>query len=849
MLMSKAKLFAWQSVALAALGCSSNVSVTKPPAPPPPPPAPSAEAVISPALLKGEAKVSAWMKELTLDEKLKLVAGTGFDTTGIERLGIPQLRMTDGPIGVRKGKATRFLSTVGMAATFDPSVAEQVGKAIGQEVRAHGLNVLLAPCVNIHRTPLGGRNFESYGEDPVLAAKMSTAYIRGVQSQKVVATVKHFAVNNQETDRMTVDVRIDERTLHELYLPAFDAAVHEAKVQAVMCAYNRINGPYACENTYLLKDTLRERWAFQGLVMSDWRAVHSTAPSVRAGTDLEMPDAKYYTPALLRAALQEKTIDQSELDEMVRRQLRVIVHMGLDEPTAPTSVETIEAANRVVNRNAASASFVLLKNEKNFLPLDASKLKRVVVIGPSAKHIDAGGGSAHVDATREVTLLDALRTRLGTQVSIEYLPGMDEAMGLEVVPVTALRGPANQAPGLYAEYFDNAEFKGTPKFARQDTTVDFRYDLDGPTPDMPKDEFSIRWTGSLTAPETGKYLLAIESDDGSRVYIDDQLVIDNWGGHPPVLKANEVAFQAGVPRRIRIDYYESIIGASVSLKWKRIDPTMLPRAKRAAAAADVVIVAVGNDAGDETEGRDRERLELPRHQAELVRSIAESNPRTLVVLSGGSPVELAPFLGRVRGALMTWFPGQEAGDAMTDVLFGDVSPSGRLPFTWPKRRADAPDAPHFPGANGTVHYAEGMLVGYRYYDTKAIAPLFPFGYGLSYSKFEYRNLSVSAPDANGEVSVNVVVKNTGTRAAAEVVQAYVHPIGARLPRPEQELKGFVKVAIPPGEERPVQIGLGARAFSIYDVEKHDWSREPGQYEVRVGGSSREQRLTQVVTIK
>ncbi|HEY5961297.1 MAG TPA: glycoside hydrolase family 3 C-terminal domain-containing protein, partial [Polyangiaceae bacterium] len=498
-----------------------------------------------------------------------------------------------------------------------------------------------------------------------------------------------------------------------------------------------------------------------------------------------------------------------------------------------------------------SASFVLLKNEDNILPLDASKLKRVVVVGPSAAHIDAGGGSAQVEATRQVTLLTALRERFGSKTSVEYFPGMDEAVGLEVVPETALRGPEDKgkAPGLYGEYFDNVDFKGASRFARQDNKVDFHFELDGVNEDMPKDEFSIRWNGSITAPETGKYLLAIESDDGSRVYLDDKLVIDNWGGHPPILKANEVEFQAGVPRKIRIDYYESIIGASVSLRWKRMDPGMLGRAKRAAAAADLVIVAVGDDAGDETEGRDRLSFELPRHQANLVRTIADANPRTVVILSGGSPLDLGQFVGRVKGVMMTWFPGQEAGDAISDVLFGDVSPSGRLPFSWPKRRSDAPDAANFPGTRESVHYAEGLLVGYRYYDQKQIAPLFPFGYGQSYANFEYRDITVSPPAANGDVTVNLVVKNIATRPGAEVVQAYVHPIGPRLARPEQELKAFARVTLLPGEERSVNLTLGARAFSFYDPDRHDWVREAGKFEIRVGSSSRDQRRSQPIELK
>jgi len=441
-----------------------------------------------------DRQVEAWLVALTLDEKLGLVGGTGFDTVGVPRLHIPALRMTDGPVGVRVGQSTAFAAGVLLAATFDPALAERVGAAIARETKGHGKNVILGPGVNIVRTALNGRNFEYFGEDPELAARTAVAYIRGVQSQGVVATVKHFAANNQETDRMTISAEIDPRVLREIYLPVFEAAVKQAGVWAVMCAYNKVNGVYACENPSLMEDTLRREWGFRGLVMSDWGATHSVAPAIRAGLDLEMPKGEFFSPAALRGALDKKEIELAHLDEMVRRQLRVIAALHLDDDATehPEAIDTLE--HRALNRETARSGFVLLKNEQGILPIDRTKVRRIAVVGPRGGLVDGGGGSAHVSAVRKVALVDALREALGSKVRVDFAPGEITTDGLEVIPSNVLTPPAgHEGHGLLGEYFAGTEREGEPKFTRVDPTVDFHWELDRPAPGLPEDKFSIRW--------------------------------------------------------------------------------------------------------------------------------------------------------------------------------------------------------------------------------------------------------------------------------------------------------------------------------------------------------------------
>ena len=848
-----------RSLVLSALFASGCVITQPRPKPCPGSGCPTPPVVVTPlpptpsAPKTADERVEHLLSQLTIEEKMSLVAGTGFDTVGVPRLGIPGLHMTDGPIGVRIDKATEFKSTrfaagISLAATFDPELVERLGQALGRETRAHGKNVLLAPCVNIHRTPHDGRNFESFGEDPYLAARTAVAYIRGVQSEHVMATVKHFAANNQETERMSVSVAADERTLNEIYFPAFEAAVKEAKVMAVMCSYNKLGGTYACENPYLLKDQLN-KWGFRGLTMSDWGGTHSVAPAIKAGLHLEMPDGQFFSKRGLQKSLERGEIAAADLDEMVRRQLRVIVSMGwLDRPNDSGATDT--PAHRALNREVARSSFVLLKNDKNLLPLDRSQIKRLAVIGPRAGYVDAGGGSAHVVGTYQVSLLKALKEQLGNDVAIDFAPGAITPESLELVPSSALRPPAGrqESSGLVGEYYDNDEFKGTPRLTQVDPVIDFHWDVGSPNEKLPADHYSIVWRGQLVAPVSGRYLIALRSDDGSRLTLNGKRIIDNWGSHPPTLKTSEIDLKAGVPQDLRIDYFETMLGASVQLLWTKIDGNLVNKARAAAKAADAAIVMVGDSEGEETEGEDRESLLLPGNQVDLITQTVAANPHTVVIVGTGAPILMNQWLPKTPSVLQAWFSGQESGHALVDVLFGDVSPSGKLPMTIAKREADYSDFGNFPGSKGEVRYAEGIFVGYRHFDTHHVAPEFPFGHGLSYTSFEYGNLIVTHPTADNHVSVRVNVKNVGKRRGAEVVQLYVHDHTTQVPRPEQELKAFAKVELAPGEERGVPFELDSRSFSYFDVKRHSWAIEHVNFEVRVGSSSRDIRVRAPVTM-
>jgi len=798
-----------------------------------------------------EEQADRWLAAMTSGEKLALLGGTGFDTVGVPRLHIPALRMTDGPVGVRAGQATEFPASSLLAATFDPDLAERVGAAIARETKSHGKNVILGPAVNIVRGARNGRNFEYLSEDPQLAGRIATGYIRGVQSQGVLATVKHFAVNNQETERRTVSAEVDSRTLHEIYLPAFEAAVKEAGVWAVMCAYNRVNGTYACEHPGLLDQTLRRQWGFRGLLMSDWGASHSFPQSMRAGLDLEMPVPEAYKPADLRRALEDRTIDTVMLDEVVRRQLRAIAALHLDEelPLRPEDTDTPE--HRMLNRVAAREGFVLLKNDHDILPLDRGKLRRIAVVGPRGDHVDGGGGSAHVSATRQVSLVTALRQALGDKVKVDFAPGEITLDGLEPIPASVLTPPIGyDGKGLLGEYFTNREFSGAPKLTQVDPAVNFHWELGAPAPGFPEENFSARWTGKLTPTKSGLYLLAVRSDDGARLYVDGKLTIDNWGDHPPTLKTVQLELSAGRSYDIRLDYYEYILGASVELLWRQGERDPMRRVAEVARGADVVLAAVGDGMGDETEGDDRPSLALPGQQDEIVRAAAKVNPRVVVITTTGAAVTM-PWLDRVQGVLHAWFPGGEAGTAMVDVLLGDVSPSGKLPVSFPKRLEDEPCFGNFPGKDGKVAYKEGILVGYRWYDTRKVDPLFPFGYGLSYTHFAYSELRVSAFDPVRGMTVRLKVKNAGHRRGAEVAQIYVHAPDSGVERAEQELRAFSRVDLAPGEEREVVLTLPVRAFAYFDTSRPDgdaWRVVPGSYEIRAAASSRDVRLRTMGTV-
>jgi beta-glucosidase len=798
------------------------------------------------------AQVADLVKALTLEEKVSLLSGADAGSTrAIERLGIPSIRVIDGPHGVGWGtRATAFPTPVNMAATWNTDLVRRVGAALGEETLAVGRHILLGPCVNIHRTVFGGRNFESFGEDPYLAGRMAVSYITGVQGAGVGTSLKHFACNNQEWERMTIDVIVDERALHEIYLPAFKAAVQEARPWTVMSAYNQLNGHYCSANRRLLTETLKDDWGFDGFVVSDWGGCHSTIEAANAGLDLEMPGPGVYFNETLVQAVRDGKVAEATIDDKVRRILGVLQrtgHMG-GQPPGSGSVNTPE--HKALARELAAESLVLLKNADGVLPLNDGQLKSIAVIGPNAAVARiGGGGSSWMNPPYSVSPLDGLREVCGSAIRIDYTEGC--ALVGEIVPFEPehLRPPDAKPgeQGLLGEYFANQNLEGAPLVVRVDPLLQFEWGSGSPDPKIPVDHFSARWSGELIPPTTGTFDLAISSDDGSRVFLDGELVIDHWSDHGPEMKSTRRSLVAGQTYKIVVEYYEKTGDASVRFGWIPRE-SLFEKAVAMARAADVALVFVGLGPDVEAEGRDRDRFALPGLQAKLVENIAKANPRTIVVLNGGLPVEIAPWLDLVPAVLQAWYPGQEGGRAVADVLFGRVNPSGKTPVTFPRRVEDCTWHGSYPGRLGKAPYSEGLYVGYRHFDKRGIAPLFPFGHGLSYTTFEYSNLRVEAEKfPNARVLVDVA--NAGDRAGQEVVQVYVRDVESKVDKPLQELRRFQKVALKPGEKKTVEFALGEDAFAYYDTKHKKWNVEQGDYEILVGASSRDIRLKQVIGLK
>jgi beta-glucosidase len=762
-------------------------------------------------------------RELTLEQKVAMCAGEDlWHTTGVRDAGVPRIKVTDGPSGARGARlygttSASFPCGTAFAATWNTGLMREVGAALADEARTKGAHVLLGPTVNIHRTPLAGRNFECYSEDPFLTARIAVAFIVGLQSKGVAACVKHFACNDQEHERMSISAAVDARTLREIYLPPFEAAVREAHAWCVMAAYNRFNETYCAENAELIA-ILKEEWGFDGVLMSDWWGTKSTAASANAGLDLEMPGPPSYFGEALRTAVRNGEVGEDTIDDKVRRLSLLAERTGasLDQP-AEQSVD--DPARRALARRTAGESIVLLRNEDAILPLDPSAT--IAVIGPNAAVAQVqGGGSAQVNPHYEVSPLDGIRARAPHAVH-------------EQGCVIAKAIPAVRIP-LTLELTDAGGASLTEMAARGY----FRW-IGRPHPSFERGAFDITITGTLKADAGGQWTFGLTSAGLSKLYVDDALVIDNWTSQTPGtaffgLGSSEVTaslpLRAGQRCALRVEFRSTgpISGLVIGC-LPPVPDDLLERAVAAAAQADAAVVVVGTTPEWESEGFDHESFSLPGAQDELVERIAAVQPRTVVVVNTGSPYAM-PWASRVPAIVQTWFGGQEYGNAVADVLFGDVNPSGKLPATFPVRIEDV--TVNYPGVDGVVAYEEGIFVGYRSYDARGVEPRFCFGHGLSYTTFAYGDARVDG------LCVEIEVTNIGSRAGAEVVQLYVRDLECSVPRPPKELKGFAKVVLEPGETRTVRFTLDERALSFYD---DGWTSEPGEFEVLIGSSSRDIR--------
>ncbi len=812
--------------------------------------------------MKYSERVQSLLDALTLEEKASLLAGASiWHTVPVERLGIPAIKVTDGPNGARgdslfgSGKGAACLpSGIALASTWNPALVEEVGQVLGEEALSKGARVLLAPTVNIHRSPLNGRNFECYSEDPYLAARMAVAYIKGVQSRQVGTSVKHFAGNNSEFERNTISSEIGERALREIYLSAFEAAVREAGSWTVMSSYNKINGTFSSENPWLLTGILKDEWAFEGAVMSDWFGTHSTAPALNAGLDLEMPGPTQWRGQKLVQAVHNGEVTQDAATQAAGRILHLIERVGaFDHPDIPEEADIDLPAHREVARRAAAEAIVLLKNHDNMLPLDPGKLRSVAIIGPNAKTAQImGGGSARVNAHYAITPFDGITAQLGPGVKVGYEIGCTNHKYTPLIPLSNLSTSRDRTDhGLTITYYNSPDLSGEPVWQTTLLSTETVW-LGEIGHGVSMRAFSARISGFFTPDESGPHTISLVSSGICRLLVDGAELIDNWTsqnkgdafmGAGSGEKTADLTLTAGTPVALTIEYSAQGAGflSGVRLGAMPLLPQdAIDRAARLAAQSDVALVFVGSTGEWESEGADRPDMELVGKQADLIHAVASANPRTVVVVQTGSPITM-PWLSEPAAVLEAWFPGQECGNAIADVLFGKVDASGRLPQTFPKRLQDNPAYINYPGENGKVVYGEGIFIGYRYYDKKDIAPLFTFGFGLSYTTFEYSNLRLNKTSmASGDtLQATVDIRNTGPRPGSDVVQLYVHDLESSLARPEKELKGFVKVPLQPGETRPVSFNLDRRALAFWDDAEHRWAAEAGEFQALVGRSAGE----------
>lgn len=796
-------------------------------------------------------RVADLVSKMTLEEKISLIGGDLFATKANSRLGIPALKMSDGPIGVRWQYSTAFPSGISMGASFNRDLVYRTVSAMGVETRAHGRDMLLGPCVGISRIPFGGRNFESFGEDPFLTSELVASYVHALNDQKVVGSVKHFGLNDQEYRRMDINSVADERTLQEIHFVAFERAVNEG-VGSVMASYNKLNGLYASENPELLSDILKTKWGFEGFVISDWGATHSIVPAALAGLDLEMPYGDNFGPGLL-AAVKKEEVSESLINEKVTRLLGQMFRIGLfdgADTNRPPESAINSPEHQALALEMARESHVLLKNS-GILPFDMTKIKKIALIGPNADVYVNGGGSSAVLPLRKISTLDGLRKNLPKGASVEFAAG-SHTPGGAITPSHLL--PASGAGGgLYGEYFNNRDLKGKPAFTRVDQTVNFFWD-NNQSPDekiTQTHDYSVRWTGTLTPKVSGDYLLETLSDDGVRLWVDGKLLINNWTDHGTATDQKKLTMVKGKAYKIRLEYYQGGGNGLIRFGWTPPAEVLLKEAAELAANSDVAVVHVGFNSNLEGEAQDREGFDLPSEQLALLQAVMNANANTVVVINSGNPVGMSAWADQAAGIIYAWYAGEEAGHALADILLGNYNPSGRLPVTMLKRWEDSPAYGTYPEVNGEVPYKEGIFVGYRHFDRTKIAPEYPFGYGLSYTSFLYSDFSIKsqALDASSpDITVTATITNKGMRAGAEVVQLYVADLEPKVERPVQELKGFEKVFLAAGESKDVVFRLNKRSFAYYDTTIHDWTSKPGRFNVRLGSSSRDLRLKGDITL-
>ncbi len=803
-----------------------------------------------------DGRVESLLGRMTIEQKIDFIGGfEDYCIRPMPELGIPRILMADGPLGVRgKTPSTAFPASIGLAASFDTSLARRVGAAIGMEARSKNVQVMLGPAMNMHRAPQCGRNFEYLGEDPLLAGRIAVPYIRGLQAQGVMATAKHYAANNQEYDRNNVSSDMDERTLREIYLPAFRACATDGKAAAFMTSYNLLNGVHASQHDQLINRILKDEWGYDGIVMSDWSSVYDGVAAANAGLDLEMPSGKFMNRDTLLPAVRSGRLAESVIDDKVRRILRQYARFGfLDNADLAKGYNLDSSFVRSAALDAARGGIVLLKNEAGFLPLNPKTVRKIAIIGPNGHPaVTAGGGSSQVTSAVSLSLVEAVRKIAGPGAVVTHETGLipsgpEEAAFYESSGFTT-QSDGQQTAGLKAEFFSGRWPEGK---ADAETVLPFvNRTFTDSIPGVKKGRMFVRFSATLTPEKSGPHRFVVSSDGGFRLTVDGKPVTGMWWGRGENSRAAIVNLEAGRPCAVELGFMQRGEKGTIRLGYEGPDAVAAKmaeagkRVRKLAAESDCVILSVGFNPETEAEGSDRS-FGLPPEQEKLAFETIRTGANVIAVLNAGGNADIAAWAGGAKALIHAWYPGQEGNLAVAEILFGLTNPSGKLPVSIEKRWEDNAtfSSYHDPDGDKKVFYSEGVFLGYRHFDTRGVEPLYPFGHGLSYTTFEYGKLKTDRKEfRSGEtVTVSLTVKNRGRREGAEVVQLYVADPVSSIPRPLKELKGFAKVSLKPGEKKEVTITLGPDAFQFFHPEKKAWTAEPGEFVLMAGASSKDIR--------